>query len=261
MKRIGAVGLLALGAALIVAALLALPDDGPDAAGTTAEIEAALRPPTTTISPPPVAPDDSSQVPPVVDTTATPAPDPAAPTSDDSGGGPEPASAPPATVAPEPAAVPVGLRIGALDVDAPVGAYGVDADRQMDVPDNVTEVAWYEYGPTPGQAGSAVLAAHVDLAGQGPGVFFGLRTLEPGDLVEVSYADGSAAAFRVVARTVYDKDELPTDVIFSRQGPPVLTLITCGGGFSRSSRTYDSNVVVYTVPVVGDELPAVGAVD
>ncbi len=154
--------------------------------------------------------------------------------------------------------VPVGLTIASIDVEAPVIATGVDARTgQMEVPNNVSEVAWYEFGPRPGEGGSAVLAAHVDLAGQGPGVFFELRDVEPGDVVVVSFSDGSSMPFLVEARTIYKKDELPVDVIFSRQGPPVLTLVTCGGGFSESSRSYDSNVVVYAVPLeteTGDEL-------
>lgn len=61
---------------------------------------------------------------------------------------------------------PVGLRITRISVDAHVEPHGVDPETgQMDVPNNVTEVGWYEFGPKPGQAGSAVLAAHVDLAG------------------------------------------------------------------------------------------------
>jgi LPXTG-site transpeptidase (sortase) family protein len=118
----------------------------------------------------------------------------------------------------------------------------------MDVPDNATDVAWYKHGPRPGDSGSAVLAAHVDLVNQGPGVFFDLRTLEEGDRVTVINSDGTENAFRVLARVVYDKGELPLDVIFSRQGPPVLTLITCGGDFNSRVRSYDSNVVVYAVP-------------
>ena len=146
-------------------------------------------------------------------------------------------------------AEPVGLRIDKLDVDAPVDAYGVDQRTgEMAVPDNATDVAWYQFGPRPGEAGSAVLAAHVDLASSGPGVFFNLRTLNEGDDVVVSYEDGSEASFRVVARVTYEKDELPLDVIFSREGPPVLTLITCGGGFNSNIARYDSNVVVYAVP-------------
>ncbi len=151
----------------------------------------------------------------------------------------------------EPAAkvAPVGLAIGGLGIDAHVTPAGVDrATGQMAVPDNVDDVAWYEYGPTPGDPGSAVLAAHVDLESQGPGVFFELRSLEPGDIVTVSYEDGTQRRFTVEARVIYDKSELPLDAIFAREGDPVLTLITCGGDFNWTERSYDANVVVYAVP-------------
>lgn len=152
-----------------------------------------------------------------------------------------------------PAPAPIGLTIRAIGVEAPVEAYGVNRRTgEMDVPTNVRDVAWYQYGPSPGQAGSAVLAAHVDLASQGAGVFFNLRQLEPGDVVEVEYDDGSRQTFRVEARVQYDKTEIPLDVIFATDGPPVLTLITCGGGFNPSIESYDSNVVVYAYPVEGD---------
>lgn len=157
-----------------------------------------------------------------------------------------------------PSRQPVGLRIDSLGVDAPVEAYGIDERTgQMDVPRNVRDVAWYEYGPTPGEAGSAVLAAHVDLKSQGPGVFFDLKTLEPGELIVVIFDDGSEQWFETQARNTYQKEELPLDVIFSRDGASVLTLITCGGGFSASNQSYDSNVVVYAVPV--DAIP--GGID
>lgn len=146
-------------------------------------------------------------------------------------------------------AVPVRLRVDALGVDAPVDPYGIDDNGQMDVPTNVSDVGWYRYGPIPGERGSAVLAAHVDLAGQGPGVFFDLRMLEPGDQIMITFSDGSEQWFAATARTVYEKEELPLDAIFSRSGSPVLTLITCGGGFNRSIQRYDSNVVVYAVPI------------
>lgn len=146
--------------------------------------------------------------------------------------------------------VPVGLRLSAIDVDAPIVPTGVNQRTgQMAVPDNVRDVAWYEYGSRPGEGGSAVLAAHVDLASQGPGVFFRLREVGPGEIVEVEFSDGSVSFFRVEARTIYQKDELPPDTIFAKQGSPVLTLITCGGGFSESLGSYDSNVVVYAVPI------------
>lgn len=144
---------------------------------------------------------------------------------------------------------PTRLRIGSIGVDAPVIGLGVDARTgQMEVPGNVTDVAWYQHGPVPGESGSAVLAAHVDLHRQGPGVFFNLDTLETDDEIIVSFEDGSEQVFVVVARSTYLKEELPLEEIFSREGAPVLTLVTCGGGFSASAQRYDSNVVVYAVP-------------
>lgn len=144
---------------------------------------------------------------------------------------------------------PERLRIEVLDIDAPVGQYGVAPGGQMDVPDNITEVGWYKYGPSPGDPGSAVLAAHVDLRGPGRGLFYDLDELEVDDEVVVGYSDGESRRFRVVARAAYLKTELPLDAIFSREGDPVLTLITCGGSFSASEGSYDSNVVVYAVPI------------
>lgn len=152
---------------------------------------------------------------------------------------------------------PVGLSISVIDVEAPIAPYGVDPDSGlMDVPDNVTDVAWYEHGPSPGEPGSAVLAAHVDLRNQGPGVFFDIGDLEPGDLVEVSFDDGSQQSFEVTASATYPKVELPLDAVFSRSGPAVLTLVTCGGVFDPDSSRYDSNVVVYATPVFPPTPPA-----
>lgn len=148
--------------------------------------------------------------------------------------------------------VPISLTIDRIGVNAPIDPYGVNKRTgEMDVPRNVKDVAWYQHGPSPGADGSAVLAAHVDLTGQGPGVFFDLKKLNPGDFIEIEYADGSQLGFVVEARSTYLKAELPLEAIFSRSGPPVLTLITCGGGFDSSASSYDSNVVVYATPVGG----------
>ena len=147
---------------------------------------------------------------------------------------------------------PVRIRIEAIGLDAPVAALGIDRDSgQMDVPANVSEVGWYRHGPVPGEPGSSVMAAHVDLSGPGQGLFWSLGELDPGDRIVVDYGDGTSAEFTVEARNTYLKTELPVEAIFSRGGAPVLTLVTCGGGFNTSIGRYDSNVVVYAVPASG----------
>ncbi len=144
---------------------------------------------------------------------------------------------------------PARLIVESIGLDAPIIALGlVDSTGQMEVPEDVREVGWYRYGSAPGEVGSAVLAAHVDGYGQGRGAFFDLRELGPGDEIRIVDEDGVEQLFIVGGRATYGKDELPLDVIFSRSGGAILTLVTCGGGFNETDHSYDSNVVVYAIP-------------
>lgn len=143
---------------------------------------------------------------------------------------------------------PTRLRIGRLDVDAPVVEVGLTADGDLEVPDDVREVGWYGLGPAPGEPGSAVIAGHVDGRGQGPGALWDLRRLEPGDRFELDQG-GETTRWEVVARRTYDKDELPIAELFTAEGPARLALITCGGAFDATSGSYADNVVVHAVPV------------
>jgi hypothetical protein len=150
---------------------------------------------------------------------------------------------------PAPASRPVRVRVAAPAIDAPVIEIGVDATAAMEVPEDVLVAGWYRFGPSPGEPGSAVVTAHVDNARQGRGAFFPMRGAQPGAVVTIDYADGSQRAFEVTGRRSYPKSTLPVEELFARSGPPVLTLITCGGSFDPVARRYDENVVVYAVPV------------
>ena len=143
-------------------------------------------------------------------------------------------------------AVPVRLRIGAIGVDAPILPVGV-VGRTTEVPADVDEVGWYRFGGRLGISGSTLLLAHVSSGTQGRGVFFRLRELAPGDDVIVEMRDGSSSGFRVIARRSYAKEVLP-DRLFSRKGPAMLALVTCGGRFSEATGRYEDNVVVFATP-------------
>lgn len=137
------------------------------------------------------------------------------------------------------------MRFPGLDVDAAVVPVGVDGGGAMEVPVDVATVGWYRFGPAPGApAGSAVLSGHVDDRVQGPGAFYQLVDLRPGDPVEITGADGTALGFQVVSSRSVAKEELPVDELFARTGAPRLTLITCGGEFDPAARSYRENVVV-----------------
>ncbi|WP_052665320.1 class F sortase [Nitriliruptor alkaliphilus] len=153
--------------------------------------------------------------------------------------------------APEPAplvAAPVSLSIPAIGVDADTVDVGLESDGGMEIPEDVSTVGWYELGVAPGEAGSAVVAGHVDSRTQGRGAFFDLRRLELDDTATVTHADGSTTAWRVTGRTSYPKDEAPLPELFGPGGTPQLTLITCGGEFDGGARSYAENVVVILEP-------------
>jgi sortase (surface protein transpeptidase) len=143
----------------------------------------------------------------------------------------------------------VRLSVPALEVDAAIDAVGVDPDGQMTVPAEVDRVGWYRFGPVPGAVGSAVIAGHVDSRTQGLGAMAPLRGAAVGDEVQVTDAAGVATRWRVVARELISKQALPLDRLFSRDGPPRLTLITCGGPFLPEFGSYRDNVVVVAEPI------------
>jgi LPXTG-site transpeptidase (sortase) family protein len=149
--------------------------------------------------------------------------------------------------------VPVGVRIPAIGVEARVVSVGIEpATGEMEVPKVVSEIGWYRYGPGLGApTGSTVLAGHVDDAIQGLGVFARLLELHPGDTLIVTGGDRKTRSYKVVSREIVPKTSAPLDRVFARDGAPRLTLVTCGGSFDRSQRSYRDNVIVTAVEVAG----------
>jgi sortase (surface protein transpeptidase) len=138
---------------------------------------------------------------------------------------------------------PVRVTIPAIGVDAQLVPVGLKQDGAMQTPP-FGIAAWYQPGPRPGQPGPAVLVAHVDSKANGPDVFYRLRELAAGDQVTVHYP-GSATTFTVTGKEQAPKTDLPTERIWTDTTTPVLRLITCGGAFDRSARSYLDNVIVY----------------
>ncbi|CCH16436.1 class F sortase [Micromonospora lupini] len=145
---------------------------------------------------------------------------------------------------------PVRLVIPGIDVTATVNAVGInERTNEFEVPPSVDQIGWYRYGPgLETDAGSVVIAGHVDSAKQGRGAFFRLRELDQGDTLTATGSDGKARKYRVVAREEYAKTKIPLERYFARDGKPRLTLITCGGPFDAKARKYRDNIVVTAVP-------------
>jgi hypothetical protein len=158
------------------------------------------------------------------------------------------AAEPPRPRAAPVAAPPVSLTIPAIGVHARLTRLGLTPRGTLQVPTSPWIPGWYAGGPRPGEVGPAIIAGHIDSL-TGPGVFFRLRLLRPGDLVFVRRADGTAAVFRVSAERMYAKDRFPTAEVYGPTPDAELRLITCGGTFDTATGSYLSNVVVYASQV------------
>jgi Sortase domain len=188
--------------------------------------------------------------PPLTAVVAPASPPAAAPPAVAAGLVPQPAVHPATPVPPAAVPAPARLVVPGAGVDAPVDPVGVTADGLLQLPDDVRRVGWYRFGPAPGQpAGTAVLAGHVDSWDQGLGALGRLRGVEPGQTVEVTDSAGGTTTWQVVTRRLVGKQQLPLAELFARTGPPRLVLLTCGGPFDETSRSYRDNLVVVAEPL------------
>jgi Sortase domain len=146
------------------------------------------------------------------------------------------------------APLPVALWIPAIGVHTRLILLGTTRQGTLQVPSSPSVAGWYTGSPRPGEIGSSVIAGHID-SYLGPGVFFRLRQLHPGDRIYVRRTDGRLAVFRVTGVRQYLKAHFPTAAVFGPVPDAELHLITCGGRFDYATHNYLSNVVVYSTEV------------
>ncbi|GLZ04041.1 class F sortase [Actinomadura sp. NBRC 104412] len=158
-----------------------------------------------------------------------------------------PAQGAPKDAAPMAESRPTTLKIPKIGVSAPIGSIGLRPDGSIEEPPlsrpNLT--GWYKEGVTPGEAGPAVILGHVD-ANKRAAVFYRLKDLKAGDLIQVNRENGTVATFSVQGTQSVDKNAFPHEQVFGEQiDYSSLRLVTCGGAFDPSSGHYKNNVIVY----------------
>lgn len=196
-------------------------------------------------TPTPFIPALEPRIEPVVPPVAQPiAPDPAPTPESLTERAPSPAIPRWSVVSPVPPS-PSSIMIPSIGVDARVTPIATTETGAMEAPEVYSEVGWYRLGVAPGEVGRAVLAGHVD-SRSGPAVFYRLRDLKPGDVIEISVGvDRHTLRFVVRESARYPEDGAPLDQIFGASDRPELVLITCDGAFDRSRGSYDHRLVVF----------------
>jgi sortase (surface protein transpeptidase) len=143
---------------------------------------------------------------------------------------------------------PVHLIIPAIGVNAPIESVGILPNGNLATPiqhpwDNV---GWYNLGPRPGQAGSAVIDGHLDRPGGVPAIFWRLRDQRSGDKVIVVDAQGKNLLFYVTRVASYAAQHIPIQEIFGNNTGFYLNLITCAGDWIPNQHQTTLRLVVYS---------------
>ncbi|MEC3982526.1 class F sortase [Amycolatopsis sp. H20-H5] len=174
-------------------------------------------------------------------TTSSPIPLPVAPSPVNTSAQASPSPAP---TVPLPRSTPVSIQVPSIGVNSALLSLGLNPDQTVEAPKDFSKAGWYDYGPTPGEAGASVILGHID-SYRGPAVFYRLSKLNPGDQIVVTRNDGSTATFTADTRRQYPKSQFPANDVYGAVDYAGLRLVTCGGQFDGKARSYLDNIVVY----------------
>lgn len=157
------------------------------------------------------------------------------------------------TVAPD---RPRYLTIEKLGINkARILPMGVNDKGELDTPNNIFDVGWYEASGKPGLGGTMIIDGH----NGGPhvlGVFKSLPSLAEGDIITVERGDGVVYNYKVVESTTValsESDEyMATAARSPERGKESVTLISCTGEWSQQQGTYLSRQFVRAVLTDGN---------
>ncbi|OMH33087.1 class F sortase [Tersicoccus sp. Bi-70] len=140
---------------------------------------------------------------------------------------------------------PTRVRIPGIGVDSTLENLRRDAAGVLAAPKDWQRAGWYTESPVPGQRGPSVIAGHLT-APDGPGVFYRLPELRPGDPVTVTGADGRDVHFTVTRVLSADRVGIfPTEQIYGPTPDAQLRLITCDGHWDPALGHWTRNLVVF----------------
>lgn len=147
------------------------------------------------------------------------------------------------TVAPN---LPRYIMIPKLGVDARVLSVGLTATGAVGTPSNVYDTDWYDGSAQPGQPGAMLIDGHVS-SWTAHGVFYGIKTLQPGDQIQVERGDGTIFNYSVVKTQVYSSNNVDMAAAMTpvTAGKPGLNLITCTGDVIPGTSQFNERIIVF----------------
>jgi LPXTG-site transpeptidase (sortase) family protein len=141
---------------------------------------------------------------------------------------------------------PNHFKISSLNIDAPAITVGLTNDNAVDVPQQLTDVAWFNGSALPGKPGVTFLVGHY-AAGYG-GVFDNLTKIKDGDIIEMTDANNNVFKYKVTEKTKQKVADINMDnLLNSSPGENKLVIMTCAGSYI--AQNYTDRFIVTATPV------------
>jgi LPXTG-site transpeptidase (sortase) family protein len=140
---------------------------------------------------------------------------------------------------------PKHIKIPDIAVDATIKHVALATDGSMAVPEDPQDTGWYEFGPRPGEIGSAVIDGHVDWYNGARGVFQDLHKIKPGDKIFIIDENNTTLSFVARESKIYNSTADATDIFTSKDNQSHLNLITCIGTWDNNIQQYTERLVIF----------------
>lgn len=146
--------------------------------------------------------------------------------------------------------VPRYLIIPKLSVDARIISVGVNSQGALETPSNVYDTAWYNESAQPGQLGAMLINGHIS-SWTTHGVFYGLKTLQPGDAIDIQGGNGAVFTYQVVKTQIYAANSVDMAMAMKsiKPGKPGLNLISCTGDVISGTSEFNERIIVFASQV------------
>jgi LPXTG-site transpeptidase (sortase) family protein len=140
---------------------------------------------------------------------------------------------------------PNRLKISSLNIDAPSIPVGLTTEKAIDVPEKISDAAWYNGSALPGKPGTTFMLGHY-AAGYG-GIFDNLTKIKEGDIIEVIDHTGKVFKYKVTGKSKQKLSDINMESILTDSGEHRLVIMTCAGSYI--ARDYTDRFIVTATPV------------
>jgi len=144
--------------------------------------------------------------------------------------------------------------IASQGINAPVNVRDVGPDGQLGDPLGKDDVVRYDFklfpgmGGYPGSGGTTVVAGHVDYHPNFEAVFWNLRYVKAGDIVDYYRSDGGKVSYKIDWAQQVDTST-DWNSLMVGTNPESLLIITCDGVFNSATHEYSNRFAAHATKV------------